>query len=190
MSNRDCKIDVSRVETINYSLTCLACVLYLMMIKIDMDSPRKKMFIYMSIIMSMIIRIFQYWFVFHNIRNNKCMLDFTTLFTCYIIHITLFSSLYYLNYKLYGLQSFTFIGGPLPGEPVKYNNSSKDFVDNINVNILYYTTTTSFAVGYGDITSRSTFSKLTTIVHMIDAAFLLIFLFGKMVESLKITRVK
>jgi hypothetical protein len=92
---------------------------------------------------------------------------------------------------MYKIDSFNFLGGPFPGNEIENKNqekATKNFNDNININLAYHTISTSFTVGYNDFTPKTKFGKFVAIFHMIDASFLLGFLFKQLFETITIKK--
>ena len=183
-TTKRCNLDITRIYKINFILVLLSLVFFLSIINCEIH--RRKLFIKMTIIISAITRLFQYWFIIAIIKAGRCNINFFTLLSCYVTHYILFTSMYYLNYDIHGIHGFNFLGGPPPGndiDTIVHIKSASEFENNIHINLSYYTVVTSFMVGYNDVTARTKLAKLTNMIHMADAAFLLLFLFGKLFDT-------
>jgi hypothetical protein len=121
--------------------------------------------------------------------RQKYPLDISILITFFISHFTLFTSLYYLNYILYGSKGFLYSGSPSAGNNINPENldqikSEKDFKKNISINLLNYTASTSFLVGHNEISVNTTFGKVINIFNMIDSVTLIGFIVSFIYTSL------
>jgi hypothetical protein len=179
-----CNINISLIEKVNFILTILSFSFFVIISSIEINNPAFKTFVYLSVIISLMSRAFQYWIVFKHLKS-KCSFNLLTLLSCYITHFSLFASLYHYNFLMFGNKAFIHTGGVLPGNELDTTdewqvNSTKDFEKNIHINIIHFTAVTSFTVGYGDLSTNSKFGKIVNIFHMMDSFFLLGFLMSKL----------
>jgi hypothetical protein len=172
-----CDLYTERIESLDYSFSLLSVILYVFTIHGYHSRTRETNSRYLQacIILALLCRLLQWRLIIHTIRSDsRCRLKFRVLFTFYICHYILFSGLYYLNYCRNGIGAF------------RVDVTPEEFDKDLHVNLAQYTTTISLVIGgHGDVIPANNFGKTVNIFHMIDASFLIGFLFVKLFESLK-----
>ena len=177
-------MNILKFRSLDYPLTYTSL---LFLILILFYKIKNKNFVLFNIILSLFSRIFQYSIFIKSLQKNY-HLDISILYTFFITHFTLFTSLYYYNYLLFGTDGFLYSGSPSSGnriETEKEFRSKKSFEDNIGINILNYTTSISFLVGHSEISVNTNFGKIINIFNMFDSATLLGYLISYIYSSLK-----
>ena len=177
-------MNILKFRSLDYPLTYTS-LLFLILILVY--KIKNKTFDLFTIILSLFSRIFQYSIFIKSLQKNY-HLDISILYTFFITHFTLFTSLYYYNYLLFGTDGFLYSGSPSSGnriETEKEFRSKKSFEDNIGINILNYTTSISFLVGHSEISVNTNFGKIINIFNMFDSATLLGYLISYIYSSLK-----
>lgn len=168
---------ILRYRYLDYPLTYLSLILFILLMVFEIKS---KSLVYLVISISFISRIFQYILLIKSLQSGH-KLDISILITYFISHFVLFTSLYYLNYLIYGSEGFLYSGSPSSGNKLEIDNitqinSTQEFEKNISINLLNYTASTSFLVGHSEISVNTNFGKMINIFNMIDSVSLLGFL--------------
>jgi hypothetical protein len=164
-------MSIYKYRKIDYPLSLLSFMFLLILIHYRIKNLQ---FIYFTVILSLISRVFQYYLLIESLRKGISM-DFKILMTFFISHFALFTSLYYLNYILYEDNAFIYPGGKQPGDKVINQEAKKHFEDNLGVNLFYYSANLFFS-GSGDIFANTSFAKIINIFNTIDSAGLIGFL--------------
>ena len=177
-------MNILKFRSLDYPLTYISL---LFLILISTYKIKSKNFVLITIILSLLSRIFQYSLFIKSLERNY-RLDISILYTFFISHFTLFTTLYYYNYLLYGTEGFLYSGSPTSGnfiETEKELQSQKSFENNISINLINYTTSISFLVGHSEISVNTTFGKIVNIFNMIDSATLLGYLISYIYSSFR-----
>lgn len=177
-------LDIIKCRYVDYPLTLLALILFILVIHYRIRNKTVLMFL---IILSLISRIFQYALLIQSLQKNY-KLDISIMLSYFVTHFTLFTTLYYYNYVKYGSGGFLYSGSPTTGndvENVRELKSKIEFEKNIGINLLNYTASVTFLVGHNEIGVNTTFGKWVNIFNMIDSVSLLGFLVGFIYSSIK-----
>jgi hypothetical protein len=113
-------MNILKFRSLDYPLTYTS-LLFLILILVY--KIKNKTFVLFTIILSLFSRIFQYSLFIKSLQKNY-HLDITILFTFFISHFTLFTSLYYYNYLLFGTQGFLYSGSPSSGNRIETEKES------------------------------------------------------------------
>ena len=177
-------MNILKFRSLDYPLTYISLIFLILILTLKI---KNKTFVLFTIIIASFSRIFQYTLFIKSLQRNY-RLDISILYTFFITHFTLFTTLYYYNYLLFGTQGFLYSGSPTSGnsiETVKEIQSQKSFEDNISINLINYTTSISFLVGHSEISVNTTFGKIINIFNMIDSATLLGYLISYIYSSFR-----
>lgn len=171
-------------EKINLFMTLICVILFVSIVNIQ-NLQKKMLLIQMTIVFSIISRIYQYHIVIRGLCEKKFeLLNFITLFTCYISHFILFFVMYELNFYKDPKYSFYYQSNEFDVDK-KFSSSYEEFEKEIDLNLFYYTFSLSFGVGNNTINARNKFGKIIGFFHMFDGIFLFGFLISKLFKSLR-----